>query len=133
MQEKSICKLPMCYLSLSSYIAFCYSVISTDALARGLDSPGLPYVISYDCPSNWTTHVHRSGRTGRAGKSGTSLTLVERQEARFFKRMVGEKHHMAKWGGRMGGGWAAWSEGEIGERIDAIAVEAKAKISGRPQ
>jgi len=63
--------------------------------------------------------------------SGTSLTFVERQEARFFKRMVGEQHKLTKWGGRLGGGWAAWSEGEIGEQIDNIAQEVKASFAGR--
>lgn len=34
--------------------------------------------------------MHRAGRTARAGRSGDAWTLVEDQEAHFFKKMLRE-------------------------------------------
>ncbi len=44
-------------------------------LCRGLDIPGVEYVINYSFPLTTEDYVHRIGRTGRAGKMGVSHTL----------------------------------------------------------
>ncbi len=52
-------------------------LVATDVAARGIDVPGIDYVINYDIPQNIEYYIHRIGRTGRAGKSGNAITLCE--------------------------------------------------------
>lgn len=66
----------------------CYRIISTDALARGIDIPDCNYVISYDPPRNIKTYVHRVGRTGRAGRKGTAVTILLHNQMQMFKVIV---------------------------------------------
>lgn len=63
-------------------------LVSTDALARGIDIGTIDHVISYDCPAFVKTYIHRVGRTARAGKSGTAITLVDKKEERKFLAMI---------------------------------------------
>lgn len=58
----------------------CFRLISSDALARGIDIPNVKYVISYNRPRYLKTYIHRIGRTGRAGKIGVSLILLTEKE-----------------------------------------------------
>lgn len=51
-------------------------LVTTDALARGIDLQNVDYVILYDAPRYVKNYIHRIGRTGRAGKKGTSLVLI---------------------------------------------------------
>lgn len=60
------------YLCLISFP----SLVSSDALARGMDIPKVKYVVSYELPKYVKNYVHRIGRTGRAGKKGTAVTLL---------------------------------------------------------
>ncbi|HSI03511.1 MAG TPA: DEAD/DEAH box helicase [Myxococcota bacterium] len=55
-------------------------LIATDTAARGLDVPGLDWVVHYDVARDKDIYVHRIGRTGRAGRSGTSVMMVAKQE-----------------------------------------------------
>jgi ATP-dependent RNA helicase RhlE len=39
-------------------------LVSTEVMARGIDVPGLPFVVNYDVPVVPQEFVHRIGRTG---------------------------------------------------------------------
>lgn len=55
-------------------------LISSDAMARGMDVEGVTNVINYDMPQYIKTYVHRAGRTARAGQSGRCFTLLLNNE-----------------------------------------------------
>eukprot|EP01012_Entosiphon_sulcatum_P032022 TRINITY_DN4075_c0_g1_i1.p1 TRINITY_DN4075_c0_g1~~TRINITY_DN4075_c0_g1_i1.p1 ORF type:complete len:613 (+),score=84.79 TRINITY_DN4075_c0_g1_i1:23-1861(+) len=56
-------------------------LIGTDLLARGLDFPGLQYVINYEMAPTICDYIHRIGRTGRMNASGTAVTFFSRKES----------------------------------------------------
>lgn len=45
-------------------------VVSSDAMARGIDADTIGTVINYDAPTNIRAYLHRVGRTARAGRKG---------------------------------------------------------------
>jgi superfamily II DNA/RNA helicase len=53
-----------------------YRLISSDALARGMDIEGVDYVVLYSAPKSVKNYIHRVGRTGRAGRPGTAVTFL---------------------------------------------------------
>ncbi len=63
-------------------------LVSSDALARGIDIGQIDHVVSYDCPRFIRTYIHRVGRTARAGKPGSAYTLVETKETTKFNAML---------------------------------------------
>ncbi|XP_078483962.1 ATP-dependent RNA helicase DDX24 [Ciona intestinalis] len=62
-------------------------MIASDVAARGLDIPGVKYVIHYQVPRTMETYIHRSGRSARSGKDGLSLLFVSSDEMSFYKRI----------------------------------------------
>ncbi|TIC02138.1 hypothetical protein E3Q17_01498 [Wallemia mellicola] len=71
-------------------------LISTDVIARGIDIQGIENVINYDIPLDMPKYVHRVGRTARAGLVGKAWTLVEVQEAKYFKTYTKNAKHEVK-------------------------------------
>ncbi|XP_069675655.1 probable ATP-dependent RNA helicase Dbp73D [Periplaneta americana] len=68
-------------------------LVSSDALARGMDIPCVDYVVLYSMPKSIKNYIHRVGRTARAGKPGTAVTLLlETQVAQLndMLRMAGK-------------------------------------------
>ena len=51
----------------------CNILIATDISARGIDIPGIQYVINYDLPEQPENYVHRVGRTGRGFEKGIAI------------------------------------------------------------
>lgn len=69
---------------------FLLSLICSDLISRGIDISHVSHVISYDIPLDMRKYVHRVGRTARAGREGQAWSLVEEQEAKWFKGMLKE-------------------------------------------
>jgi len=64
-------------------------LISSDALARGLDLEGaINVVVNYDAPTRYKTYIHRVGRTARAGREGEAWTILDGVEAGYFKELM---------------------------------------------
>jgi superfamily II DNA/RNA helicase len=53
-------------------------IVTTDALMRGIDLPGVAAVIMYDAPRTLQQYIHRTGRTARANCVGHSYALLTR-------------------------------------------------------
>lgn len=55
-------------------------LIATDVSARGIDIPGVEYVVNYDLPDVPENYVHRVGRTGRGTAKGTAVSFCAPEE-----------------------------------------------------
>lgn len=69
-----------------------FRLISSDALARGVDIPDVQLVVSYDVPKHIKGYIHRAGRTGRAGKPGTAVSVLTANQVGIFKQMLSGAH-----------------------------------------
>lgn len=65
-------------------------LVTSDAMARGMDVPSVANVINYDPALYPKTYVHRAGRTARAGQAGTVYTLLKPEDVVHFNHMVGK-------------------------------------------
>lgn len=55
-------------------------LIATDLSARGIDIPGIDYVVNYDLPDLPENYVHRVGRTGRGTQKGKAISFCSPEE-----------------------------------------------------
>lgn len=51
-------------------------LFATDVAARGLNLPGVDWILQYDPPSEVADFVHRAGRAARAGQAGNALVFL---------------------------------------------------------
>ncbi|CAN7141782.1 unnamed protein product [Brassica rapa subsp. narinosa] len=62
-------------------------LLCTDVAARGLDIPGIDYVVQYDPPQDPKMFNHRVGRTARLGKEGRSIVFLLPEEEDYVEFM----------------------------------------------
>lgn len=60
-------------------------LIATDVTARGIDIPGVDYVVNYDLPEQADNYVHRVGRTGRGKARGKAISFCAKGERDLLK------------------------------------------------
>ena len=51
------------------------TLLATDLAARGIDIPGLDYIIHYEMPQREEEFTHRNGRTARMNKDGAAFCI----------------------------------------------------------
>ncbi|XP_008808033.2 DEAD-box ATP-dependent RNA helicase 18-like [Phoenix dactylifera] len=68
------------YTALSSGILLC-----TDVAARGLDIPGVDWIVQYDPPQDPNVFVHRVGRTARIGRQGSAIVFLLPKEDAYVE------------------------------------------------
>ncbi|MEY8881090.1 DEAD/DEAH box helicase [Donghicola sp. XS_ASV15] len=62
-------------------------LVATDVAARGIDIPGVAYVVNYDLPEVPDNYVHRIGRTARAGREGEGIAFCAPEEADLLRQV----------------------------------------------
>lgn len=64
-------------------------LIATDVSARGIDIPGVDFVINYDLPDQKENYVHRVGRTGRGTSKGKAISFCSEEEKNLLTEIEG--------------------------------------------
>lgn len=69
----------------------CRILVSTDLMARGIDSENVNLVINVDVPADSAVYLHRIGRCGRFGSQGIAITMTANDGALMrFRRLLGD-------------------------------------------
>ena len=71
-------------------------LFATDVASRGLDFPGVHWVVQMDCPEDVDTYIHRAGRTARYEDGGEALLMLT------FHEEKGSFHWVKGLGSRKG-------------------------------
>lgn len=67
-------------------------LMCTDVMARGVDFPGVHWVVQFDPPSSTKAFVHRCGRTARMGKQGQALVMLLPSESSYVEFLSVNQH-----------------------------------------
>jgi ATP-dependent RNA helicase RhlE len=62
-------------------------LVATDVAARGIDIPGVAYVINYELPEVPENYIHRIGRTARAGREGEAIAFCSNDEGQLLRQI----------------------------------------------
>jgi len=62
-------------------------LVATDVAARGIDIPGVAYVVNFDLPEVPDNYVHRIGRTARAGREGEAIGFCSPEEVDLLQQI----------------------------------------------
>lgn len=62
-------------------------LVTTDVAARGIDIPGVDFVVNYDLPDVPENYVHRCGRTGRGNNRGQALSFCSEGEKTLLEEI----------------------------------------------
>lgn len=60
-------------------------LFATDVAARGLNLPGVDWIVQYDPPCETADYIHRAGRTARAGKAGNAVLFLLPSERQYME------------------------------------------------
>lgn len=105
-------------------------LITTNALARGVDIPTVAVVVNYDLPvlqnktkkePDFATYVHRIGRTGRFGRQGTAINFLHTPEDALIMKQIEEFY--CPGGGKM---LTDWDPNDI----ESLAEDHNSRSSG---
>ena len=59
-------------------------LLATDVAARGLNLPGVDWIVQYDPPCETADYIHRAGRAARAGNAGHALLFLLPSERQYI-------------------------------------------------
>jgi len=87
---------------MATYDEFCRKeralLIATDLCARGMDFPGVDWVVQLDCPESPDEYIHRAGRTARNNSSGNSVLCVTQGEKdEMLVKLKSKKVELTSW------------------------------------
>jgi len=108
-------------------------LLCTDVAARGLDIPGVDWVVQFDAPQDPAAFVHRVGRTARMGRDGSALLFLSPHESSYVEFLRVRHIHLREVdgldgdrGGAAGGGGA----GGAGDAKEAGLKALREEMSG---
>ncbi|XP_006290801.2 DEAD-box ATP-dependent RNA helicase 49 isoform X1 [Capsella rubella] len=91
MDQKARDKALASFTEASSGVLLC-----TDVAARGLDIPGIDYVVQYDPPQDPDVFIHRVGRTARMERQGRAIVFLMPKEIDYVEFMHRRKVPLQK-------------------------------------